>query len=137
MKIITLKYYNGSSWLSFTYYYTDYKKIPEINKISGITKSGEKYQFNLNKRYSYTASLLLSAASPYSTTLANQISFLYNFLSSDSQIINTIDPYNIANDIDVVTAENGLIQLDLIENSSYIRTITLNFSETDPTTGAF
>ena len=128
---IVLKYYASSAWQDFTFYYTNAVTVPEITKISGRTKSGKEYQYTTDKRYTYKVNLFLSSVSPYSTTIDNQKVFLYNFLSNDQQRI------NFGTDIDVTTAEGGLIQLDLVENSIYINTITLNFTDIDAKTGAF
>lgn len=133
MNSIILKYYDTgtSTWIPFTYYYTSFVDYPEIEKLSGKAKCGTKYQITIDKRYSYKIDLLLSPVSPYTTTLTEQKEFLYNFLTHDQM------RFNNGSDVDVVCTNDGLIQLDMIENSSYIRSISLDFSDVDATSGDF
>ena len=137
MDSIILKYYDGTAWQSLTFYYTKIIQAPNINKSSGETLSGVLYQNNFSKRYNYNVNLLLSDVSPYATTLSAQKSFLYNFFTANKQRISgTIDGTTFA-DVDVICETNGVAQLDLVENSKYIRTVNLILNEKYNKTGAF
>lgn len=136
MESIILKYHNGTAFTSFTFYCTNAIQAIAINKITGEA-FGELYQHNISKRYSYNVNLFLSEVSPYATTLAAQKAFLYNFFTANKQRISgTIDGTTFA-DVDVICETNGVAQLDLVENSKYIRTINLILNEKQNKTGAF
>lgn len=137
MDSIILKYYDGTAWQSLTFYYTKIIQAPNINKSSGETLSGVLYQNNFSKRYNYNVNLLLSDVSPYTTTLSAQKSFLYNFFPTNKQRMTLTYDSTTYTDTDIICETNGIAQLDLIENSKYIRTVNLVLNEKQNKSGSF
>ena len=121
---ITLKYDTNELTLYFTKLVTNVL----LNKTSGDTLSGVKFEHVSNKRKQYDVTF-------FADSFINNVSlaYLYNFFSANNHFIKIEN----GSFIEVIINNNETIPISLLNEIELLKEVNFNFIEKVPTTIAF